>query len=86
MAVFVVGKKGKSALMNDLLAELAGKPESLAATIIGNCTTTIPIKFDPKDNRNTVLFGSTRNGMSFMLDALEGQYVTAGGAAAEQGQ
>ncbi len=38
-------RSGKSALMNELMAELAGKPEALAATIIGNCTTTIPLKF-----------------------------------------
>lgn len=29
-------RSGKSALMNDLMAELAGKPEALAKTIIGN--------------------------------------------------
>lgn len=36
---------GKSVLMNELMAEITGKPEALAATIIGNCTTTLPMKF-----------------------------------------
>jgi hypothetical protein len=32
-------RSGKSALMNELMAEFAGKPDALADTIIGNCTT-----------------------------------------------
>lgn len=50
--------------MNELMAELAGKPEALAATIIGNCTTTLPMKFkfDPNDNGHTVIFAPTRAG------------------------
>lgn len=32
-------RSGKSALMDALMAELAEKPEALAATVIGNCTT-----------------------------------------------
>lgn len=35
---------GKSALMNELMAELAGKSEALAVTIISNCTATLPLK------------------------------------------
>ena len=54
-------RSGKSALMNELMAKLAGKPDALAATIIGNCTTSIPFKFEfaPKDNGHTVMLGST---------------------------
>lgn len=37
-------RSGKSALMNELMVELAGKPETLAATIISNCTTTLSLK------------------------------------------
>lgn len=59
-------RSGKSSLMNELMAELAGKPEALAATIIGNCTTSLPFKFefDPKDNGHALMFASTRKGMS----------------------
>lgn len=74
-------RSGKSVLMNELIAELAGKPEALAATIVGNCTTTLPMKFkfDSNDNGHTVIFGSTRNGMSAMLDTVQNQYAEAGG-------
>lgn len=37
-------RSGKSALMNELTAELAGKPKALAQTIIGNCTTKLPMR------------------------------------------
>ena len=49
--------------------------------LTGNCATSIPFKFefDPKDNGHTVMFGTTRNGMSAMSDALQDQYVKAGG-------
>lgn len=59
-------RSGKSALMNELMAEFAGKPDALAETIIGNCTTTLPMKFkfDPNDNGHTVIFAPTRSGMS----------------------
>lgn len=59
-------RSGKSALMNQMVAELAGKPPALAETIIGNCTTSIPFKFDfdPKDNGHTTTFAPTRTGMS----------------------
>lgn len=30
--------------MNELMAELAGKPEAMAATIFSNCTTTLLLK------------------------------------------
>ncbi len=39
-------RSGKSALMNELMAEFVGKSEALAETIIGNCTTTIPLRFN----------------------------------------
>lgn len=47
---------GKSALMNQMVAEM----------IIGNCTTSLPmkIKFDSKDSGHTTIFAPTRNGMS----------------------
>lgn len=39
-----------------------------AETLIANCTTSIPFKFDfdPKDNGHTLMFGTTREGMSGM--------------------
>jgi len=38
----------------------------VAETVIGNCTTSIPIKFDfdPKDGGHTIIFAPTRTGMS----------------------
>jgi len=36
-------RSGKSALMNELMVELAGKPQVMAATIFSNCTTTLPL-------------------------------------------
>lgn len=65
-------RSGKAVLMNELMTELAGKPEALAATIIGNCTTTLPMKFkfDPNDNGHTVIFAPTRSGMSVDYSAL----------------
>jgi hypothetical protein len=75
-------RSGKSALMNELMAKFAGKPDALADTIIGNCTTTLPMKFkfDAKDNGHTVIVSATRNGMSATLDALQDQYAKAGGS------
>ena len=65
-------RSGKSALMNELMAEFAGKPDALAETIIGNCTTTLPMKFkfDPNDNGHTLIFAPTRSGMSLDYSAL----------------
>ena len=59
-------RAGKSTLMNELMADLAGKPDALAKTIISNCTTTLPMKFkfDPNENSHTFFFGTTREGMS----------------------
>ncbi|MBU9388250.1 hypothetical protein KTE71_12065 [Burkholderia multivorans] len=49
------------------VSSLVGK-EAAADTLIGNCTTSIPFKFefDPKDNGHYLMFGSTREGMSGM--------------------
>ena len=49
------------------VSSLADK-QAAADTIIGNCTTSIPFKFefDPKDNGHYLMFGSTREGMSGM--------------------
>ena len=65
-------RSGKSVLMNELMAELAGKPEAVAATIIGNCTTTLPMnfKFDPNDNGDTVICAPQRPGKSVDYSAL----------------
>jgi hypothetical protein len=65
-------RSGKSAWMNELMAEFAGKSKDLAETIIGNCTTTLPMKFkfDPTDNGHTVIFAPTRSGMSVDQSAL----------------
>lgn len=58
-------RPGKSALMNQMMAELAGKT-NVADTIIGNCTATIPLKsdFDGADTGHTVVIGPTGKGMS----------------------
>jgi hypothetical protein len=47
------------------VSSLADK-QAAAETLIGNCTTSIPFKFDfdPKDNGHTLMFGTTREGMS----------------------
>jgi hypothetical protein len=65
-------RSGKSVLVNKLMAEFAGKPDALAETIIGNCTTTLPMKFkfDPKDNGHTLIFAPTRSCMSADYSAL----------------
>lgn len=63
-------RSGKSALMNPMVAELSGKPPALAETIIGNCTTSIPFKFDSKNNGHTMIFAPTRAGMSADYSAL----------------
>ncbi len=62
-------RSGKSALMNELMAELAGKA-NMAGSIIGNCTTTIPLKFDfnSVDTGHTVVIGPTGRGMSVLPD------------------
>ena len=58
-------RSGKSAMMNQKMAEMAGKA-NVAETIIGNCTTSIPLKFDfdDADPGHTVLIGPTGKGMS----------------------
>ena len=57
-------RSGKSVLMNELMVEFAGKPDALADTIIGSCTTTLPMKFkfDTKDNGHRVIVSATCNG------------------------
>lgn len=58
-------RSGKSVLMNQMVAELAGKA-NVAETIIGNCTTTIPMKFNFHDGEigHTVVVGPSGKGMS----------------------
>lgn len=58
-------RSGKSALMNQMMAELAGKA-TLAETIIGNCVKTIPMKanFDGVDTATTVVIGPAGKGIS----------------------
>ena len=50
------------------VSSLADK-QTAANTLIGNCTTSLPFKseFDSKDNGHTLMFGSTREGMSGMV-------------------
>lgn len=50
------------------VGSLANK-QAAADTLIGNCTTNLPFKFDfdPKDNGHYLMFGSTREGMSGMV-------------------
>lgn len=51
--------------MNQMAADLAGKT-NMAETIIGNCTTAIPMKFNFHDGEigHTVVIGPTGKGMS----------------------
>lgn len=71
-------RSGKSALMNELMAELAGKQEALGTTPIGSTRKMqLKINFDG----HTTIYGPTRNGMSAMPDTLRDQYAKAGGAA-----
>ena len=67
-----------------MMSDLAGKPEALLQTIIGNCTTTIPIKFDRHDGEvaNTVAFGPTGKGMSAISDAMIEEYKRRGATTA----
>lgn len=62
-------RSGKSFWMAGTdVSSLANKSVE-AETLIGNCTTSIPFKFefDPKDNGHYLMFGSTREGMSGMV-------------------
>ena len=45
-------RSGKSAMMNQMMAEMVGKA-NMDETIIGNGTTTIPLKFDFGDATQT---------------------------------
>lgn len=77
-----VPRSGKSALVNELMAELAGKPKAVADTIFGNCTTAIPLKFAfyGEDTGHTVVIAPTRNGMSVLLDHMQHEQAKAGGS------
>lgn len=46
--------------------------DAFAKTLLGNCTTSLPFKFDfqPGDNGHTVVFAPTRMGMSMDYSAL----------------
>lgn len=59
-------RSGKSFWMAATDVSSLADKEAVAETLIGNCTTSIPLKFefDPKDNGHTVVLGTTRNGMS----------------------
>lgn len=58
-------RSGKSKFMSELMDELRGKPATVAETIIGNCTTTVPIKFDlDQGSGHTVVIGPSGKGMS----------------------
>lgn len=48
--------------------------------VIGNSPQALSFIFDPNDNGHTLMFGTTRNGMSAMFDVLQDQYANAGGA------
>lgn len=63
------------------ISAFAGK-QGVADTIIGNCTTTIPMKCDlhGKGAGHTVVVTRIRNGLSALLDALQRERVKADGA------
>lgn len=60
-------RSGKSFWMAETDTSSLTDKGAEAETLIGNCTTSLSFKFDldPKDNGHTVMFGTTREGMSF---------------------
>ena len=53
-------------MTNDNKPPMFGPSGVFADALIGKCTTSFPFKFefDPKDGGHSIMFGSTRNGMS----------------------
>jgi len=49
-----------------------------AENLIGNSASSTPFKFE-QNNGHTLMFGTTRNGMSAMFEALQDQCSKAGG-------
>lgn len=68
-----------AAAMSDI-GDLAGNP-ALTETVFGNCTTTLPFKFDlhEGDISHSFVLGSTRNGMSVMSELLTNEQLRHGG-------
>jgi len=68
-----------AAALSDI-SDLAGKP-AIAETVFGNCTTTLPFKFDlhEGDISHSFVLGSTRNGMSVMSELLTNEQLRHGG-------
>ena len=62
------------------ISDLTGKPAMLE-TVLGNCTTALPFKFDLHEGGITHSFvmGSTRNGMSVMSELLTNEQLRHGG-------
>lgn len=78
--LFEFAERDMDAVMREKIAEsdvtsLADKAVD-ACTIIGNCTTTIPMKFDFHDDEigHAVVFGPSGKGMSAPLEMFQDQY------------
>jgi hypothetical protein len=63
------------------MTDLASKPREVVEAMVDNCTTTIQVKFDfdPKDNGHTMIFGTTREGMSVAANQIQDHLIGAGG-------
>lgn len=74
-------RSGKSVLMNQMVEELAAKPPALAETIIGNCTTSIPLKLNLHEGEigHSVIIAPSGTGMSVASHLLQDQYQKLGG-------
>lgn len=57
-------RSGKSALMSEVLDELTGG--RMYSSAASRCSIPFKFEFDPKDLGHTVMFGTTRKGMSGM--------------------
>lgn len=62
------------------ISDLDGNPAMLE-TVLGNCTTTLPFKFDfhEGDISHSFVMGKTRNGMSVMSELLTNEQLRHGG-------
>jgi hypothetical protein len=59
-------RSGKTFVLQEALRRFPPSTPLTAEVVLGNCTTSLPFKFefDPKDNGHTLMLGTTREGMS----------------------
>lgn len=62
------------------ISDLAGNP-ALLETVLGNCTTTLPFKFEFHEGEigHSFVMGKTREGMSVMSELLANEQLRHGG-------